>query len=283
MPLCLDAFFIIDPDPRMVAAAENLITQHLGVADWCVIKRDRGALVGAGRWRSLEVIVKWWSSASPLARLRAGLGMGKAEAHAAGAGLLLRAGIPTAKVLSITNHVSPARGQVLIMERLPGKSLLQHLADRDLTVRQEHAVARAAGALIDALSNAHLNNRDGKPSNIIVTQVSDERATLAFIDTAGVRRMRFFPSPGNVMRKNLAVEAIGCGVLPRRALLMRVICWSGPHPSPDEVEEFGFEHARSEWVMGRRADWEAIAQFIRDHGDPRPKVNPLVPRLRPAE
>jgi tRNA A-37 threonylcarbamoyl transferase component Bud32 len=272
------------PLTRAQSAAEQYIAGTLGVTDWHLLKQDTGTLVGAGLWSSAgpsgaqrePVVVKWWSSAGVLTSLKQLVGQGRGNRQAAGAELLRAAGVRVPTVRALHNILTgPARGQVLIMERLPGKTLLQHLADRDLTVRQEHAVARAVGKLLAALSDAQIHNRDGKPSNIMVTRVDHTDAEVAFIDTLGIRRMRFMPAPSAVMLKNLLVEPIGCGVLPRRAVMMRAYRWEGPRPAPEDINELGWEQARDEWRMIRDSDWESIATLVREHGDPRPKINPL--------
>jgi len=270
-------------DAERAQAAQRVIADQLGVTGWQVIKRDAGSLVGSGRWQGQDVVVKWWSSAGPLGALRIALGRGRADRHVAGTKLLLEAGIAAARVLTLVNHrPGPARGQFVIMQRLPGKTLLQHLADGRLSVRQQHALARSAGRLVQALCDASLNNRDGKPSNIIVTSVSDQDAELAFIDTVGVRRCRLGPPPIAVMLKNLLVEPLGCGVLPRRSLIMRGYRWDKQAldarrsaQAAEEFDDLSHEAAREDSRMNRRVDWDLIAQLIREHGDPRPKINPL--------
>lgn len=273
-------------DAEPARAVERVIAEQLGVTGWQVIKRDAGSLVGSGRWQGQEVVVKWWSIAGPLDSLRVAMGRGRADRHVAGTKLLLDAGIAAPRVHALVNHRhGAARGQLIVMQRLPGKTLLQHLADGGLSVRRQHALARAAGRLVQALCDSNLHNRDGKPSNIIVTSVSDQDATLAFIDTAGVRRCRLGPPPSAIMLKNLLVEPLGCGVLPRRALIMRGYRWdkpaldAAPAQADDEFDEQfderGPRYVREESIMNRRVDWDLIARHIREHGDPRPRINPL--------
>src|SRR4029079_3031733 len=112
----------------------------------------------------------------------------------------------------------------LIMEALPGKTILQHLADNDLTARQQHAVARALGQQAAALMHHKHYNRDPKPSNQIVTVLTDRAATVALIDCVGIKRNLWFDSDEPIpMLPRMLIEALGVGLRPRRTLVMRAL------------------------------------------------------------
>lgn len=146
------------------------------------------------------------------------------------------------------------------MEALPGKSILQHLADRDLTTRQEHAVAAAIGSDIALLARHVLQNRDHKPSNLILTNPA--KPAIAIIDCVAIRR----GIRADRMLASLVIEPSGVGLRPRRALMMRVIRECARN-APDILEG---GHRR--WV---RELWRRVAAIVQAHGDPTPRVNPL--------
>jgi hypothetical protein len=63
--------------------------------------------------------------------------------HWNGANWLIDNGVATAKPWVLATQRGPRTlREWLVLELLPGKTLIQHIADRDLSVRQEHAVAR---------------------------------------------------------------------------------------------------------------------------------------------
>lgn len=189
-------------------------------------------------------------------RWRARLGLAREERQWRGAVLLGAAGIPTAKPLAIARAGDL---RVFVLARLPGETLLEHLARRDLAPGQELALARAAGSWAGRAVRAGLINRDAKPSNWIVTSMDAGRPGLAMIDTVGVRRTRA-RNRAEAMLASMVIEAIGVGACPRRAVL-----WAA-------IRAFAGE------VGGSRAEakgwWRGAVLVIAGHGDPRPRVDP---------
>lgn len=165
--------------------------------------------------------------------------------------------------------------ETLVLEWLPGKSLLHHMADRDLTPRQEHALADAVGGTIRRLAEAGLGNFDAKPSNWIVMRRADEFA-LAFIDTVAVREAPGGAAPLDHLSM-LVHEPIGVDCFPRRALCWRVVRAAAPSyqtdrtpPSPRPAS--GRAPRRP---AAPRELWRAAAAAVARHGDPTPRVDPL--------
>jgi tRNA A-37 threonylcarbamoyl transferase component Bud32 len=232
------------------------------------LKQDAGTAVYRARLMGRDVVVKSWQVRGPLSRLKALVRHSRADRHWRGAGWLTAQGIPTAPVLVLA---SAGNRQILVMEALPGKTVLQHLADRDLMPRQEHAVAAALGRQIAALMARGRSNHDPKPSNQIVTGVSGEIATVALIDCVAVRPIVWFDSEEPIpMLAKLLIEAIGCGVPPRRALRMRALraYWDAlGHLRPASATPFT--------RAARNHAWMEVAAFITNHGDPTPLVPPL--------
>lgn len=243
---------------------ERHVVEALGIQDWRVLKRETRTLVGTGTLGGAEVVVKWWSGTGLGAGLKRLLGLGRADRHTRGAALLRAAGIRAPRTLA-TNEllVGPGRGQVLVMERLAGRTLLHHLRDGEPSVRREHVLARAVGDVLARMALAGLSNRDGKPSNIIVLSLSDRAAELAVIDTGAIARHRLLPPPTLRPLVNLLLEPLGCGCAPRRALRMRTYLTAagagGNRPGRED----------------RRQDWLKIEYLVAVHGDPRPRVDPL--------
>jgi len=234
-----------------------------------VLKAEGGASVLAlpgeavRRGASAGLVIKRWELRSIGARVKSGLRMSRAWRHWKGAERLTKAGVRTATCYAIARSKKDGVAvEWLVMDRLPGKTLLRHMAERDLTHEQEHKLAEALGATIGKLTNAGIYNRDGKPSNWIVTDPS--AAGLAVIDTVGVRWGH--PPRASAMLTSLMLEALGCGVAPRRALRWRAV------RAFDRAVVIKFAGKQ---VPLARAYWEWTADDIAKHGDPTPKVNPL--------
>ncbi len=155
------------------------------------------------------------------------------------------------------------------MEALPGKSVLHHLADRDLTVRQQHTLAAELGRIVARLRarsdwRGHAHNRDHKPSNLIVTSLDPPQ--VAIIDCVAIRRDWFDSDQPFRMLADLLIEPLGVGHPPRRTLMMRALLAYfrelDTAPMPDRAKAL-------------RHFWQEVTDTIRDHGDPTPRVNPL--------
>jgi hypothetical protein len=102
-----------------------------------------------------------------------------------------------------------------------------------------------------------------------VTQERDEQRgpVLALIDPVGVRRDWSGARAGDrwEMMAKLYIEALGCGVPPRRSLCMRALV----AVISDEFTD-GAERDRR-----LRESWKRCRSLVESHGDPTPKTNPL--------
>lgn len=244
-----------------------------------LLKRDGGTSVHRARILGREVVVKVWEL-GPKARLQAALGDTHALRHWRGAARLRKAGIATAWTWALLRGRLEGRSvEVLVMEALHGKTVLQHLADDDLSVRDQHALARAVGRYIVTMERHNLFNRDSKPSNLIATPDAGGEPVVAVIDCVAIRRFRHSYGPlamllfrrglrripSNRMLASLVIEPLGSGLLPRRALMMRVL-----RALPDIAPA-----GRDLWCRVRRSQWTEVSTMVQAHGDPTPRVNPL--------
>ncbi|MFI4897502.1 MAG: hypothetical protein ACIARR_06720 [Phycisphaerales bacterium JB059] len=184
--------------------------------------------------------------------------------HWRGAELLMKHGLRTAEPKAV---VYGARDGVevecLIMEALEGKTVLQHLADGDLSVREEHAVARAVGRFTRAIQ-ARAPNPDCKLSNLIVLE--DDRQ-IAMIDCVGVGRAAELER----MLAIQCIEALGVGLPIRRPLLYRALLGA------DATQARVPPRRRSTRTPGVRRRWREVERLVQAHGDPTPEHNPLGP------
>ncbi len=173
------------------------------------------------------------------------------------------------------------------MEFVDGKTVLQHLADRDLSPRQEHHLAEAVGRLIGEYDLNELRNRDTKPSNLIVRDLPPDanraddgpRAVdwLVVIDPD-------LKHPGRGKKHPLLsslAECVGTGCLPRRTVLMRVL-WAIEQRRAETLAEDGYSPDAGRHRTLRRSAWRALTEQLARHGDPTPKINPLDP-TRPSD
>ena len=234
-----------------------------------------------------DVVLKRWRLLTLWDRLKHIARASRAWRQWRGAELLNASGIPAARCLAIARSGTFAW---LIMELVPGRSLLEHLAGVarvQLSPRQQHALARAIATMLARLETSGIYNRDGKPSNLLVSGFdAGGHAQLVVIDTVGVRAR--CPANGAItMLKNLCMEPLGHHCLPRKALMARVIhellrapsvplrsqrrgwLWSPQRPEPGEAS--GETHPRTV----RRHLWSAVAAAIKAHGDPSPRVDIL--------
>lgn len=144
-------------------------------------------------------------------------------------------------------------------------SLLHRMASGELSVRDEHEIARALGADLRAMFDAGVTNRDHKPSNIIALRRSGGAGgwRMVYVDTVGVRGggKRVGAARSARTLASMVLEPLGVGHPARRGVMMRVLRTlhqSTPDPG----------------ALARR-DWRAVAAIVRGHGDPTPKDDPL--------
>ena len=237
-----------------------------------VLKAEGGNRVLAlpGEKGSAGLVVKRWELRTLGARVKSTLKRSRAWRHWKGADRLTKAGVRTAACYAIARSTANDGTALewLVMDRVPGKTLLRHMAEGDLTVRQEHGLARAAGALVRSLSSKGYHNRDGKPSNLIVSWPAADQPTITVIDCVAIRQQSSFGGEHLRALANLYIEPLGCKCAPRRTLIARALRAFG-EPTSQLVGRGGT------WPAVRRELWSGISGVIKAHGDPVPKVDPL--------
>lgn len=256
-----------------------------------LLKEDRGVRVMAAELRGRPVVLKFYRYGGPFDRARARLGMAAGDRHWAGAALLATEGIPCAPMLALLSRKDGGvREDCLIMGRLKGVSLL-HCLDQarrgEMSLQRQHALADAVGLQVGCLLASGLHNRDHKPSNLIVSFESDS-PTVAIADCQGVHRLSRDRSRHSIRTQaSLALEAIGAGVLPRRAIIARTLravmaAYTARRFAKMPVEQaLVLTKAEQDLVLDSLPRgmplkaWPRIAQRIRGHGDPTPRVDPL--------
>ncbi len=154
--------------------------------------------------------------------------------------------------------------ECLIMQHLPGESVLEHMAMPDLPASAQRHVAEAVARLACRLAHEGRVNRDAKPSNLIVTSLHQTGAHLAMIDCADLRRCPRDDEAAVVrMLASGAIEPMGVGFTSRRAIQMRAVRAAAETLDPQNPK-----------ALARRL-WRQVAAAVRAHGDPTPKNNPL--------
>jgi hypothetical protein len=246
-------------------------------ADWQraarTIKKDGPASVLRASLLQRDVVVKQWVWRPTLKGL---FGLDRASRQWRGAQWLEAHGFPTARclVLATSPRANYPHHRYLVMEAIEGTTLLEHLARHDLTVRQQHTLARALARQLVALTLAGRYNRDHKPSNLIVQNLESGEPTIAIIDTVAIRKLRPWRRADlYAMFISLVLEPVGCGCPPRRPLMMRVVVEHQrellrrvPNVLPADP---------SIRRAARHQDWMRIAGLIDAHGDPTPRIDPL--------
>ena len=233
-----------------------------------ILKQDRGSAVVASRFvgsgRDRAVVLKYREGRGWIEGVRAWMGLGREDRQWRGAELVAGASVPTARPLAVGVFGGSPRVRVLALERVPGRTLLDHLATGDLTLGQERALAGEIGRLAGRLSRVGLVNRDAKPSNWVVASAVPERVQLVLIDTVGITASTS-SARALGMLASMVIESIGVGCRPRRSVL-----WRGLRAYLRE--RFGAVEKRR-----LREYWQGVAGRIASHGDPTPRVDPRPP------
>lgn len=245
------------------------IVKALAKGEWAagslLVKGGARTSVYRGRALGRELVVKchrlqrWKDTASRVA------GRTRLARQWHGAALLILANIPTAEPLVYWRgrDAEGKRVEALALAWVDAPTVLHVVArppQGSLSVRDEHGLARALGALTAALVRAGLVNRDHKPSNVLAVRDGAAGASggwkLMLVDTVGVRALKGRDPDG--MLANLAVEFLGTRTHLRRALLWRCV------------------RVYAE-AVGRdaKAVWRKAARMVEKHGDPTPKDDPL--------
>ena len=234
-----------------------------------LLKRDRGVSVWRAQMLGRDVVVKCWSLKRLKRRLQAIFNASPAVRQWCGAALLTEREIPTAATYALVRvRLDDDPCECLVMESLPGKSVLEYLAFRELTVRQEHALASALGRQIVNMILAKASNLDHKPSNLIVCDL--DRPTPSVIDTVAIEGLDGSDDEGYFayqMLADLLIEPTGCDCPPRRTLMLRAALQVA-----DEQLNWNPGVTRKQLVLEA---WDEVSQEMNKRGDLTPKVDPL--------
>ena len=237
-----------------------------------MLKRDGDTSVWRTQMRGRNVVIKVWSLRGLKRRLQVLIGASTpGRRQWRGAERLLRSGIATSQPYAIIRVARDGEYQELfVMEAIKGKSVLEHLAIGDLSVKQEHALAAALGDQIQAVIAKGLANYDHKPSNLIVTDCTDESARIAIVDTVAIidgEEAADCEDGMWGMLYSLVIEPIGCACLPRKSLMMRTVVSVLKEDEGSSLPKY------SKKVV--RGIWSSIDGSVKCHGDPTPKIDPL--------
>lgn len=270
------------PSPRPSAQQWAEAIGAFDPAKAVLLKADGPTRVWRAALLGQDVVIKCWELGSRPGRVKVLFRGGRGDRHWRGAEWLLAHGVRTAQPLALAiqdggavRHTprsdrgsSPGRSwprQWLVMRALDGPTVLELLADAELPVRRQHTLAAELGRQVDRITQQGRYNRDHKPSNLIVEHLDENEARVAIIDCVAINRCsRGNGLAGLRMLSSLITEPIGCGVRPRRAVMMRALrAFVGVGPRNAVVRYW----------------WERISTHVAAKGDPRPTVDPLLNRL----
>lgn len=230
-----------------------------------MLKDHPGGTVWRASMLGRPCVVKCLRLDTARRRLQAAMGMSPAWRHWHGARWLRAHGFSTAETWAIVRGLRDGEPvECLIMQFLPGESVLEHMAMLDLPARRQHQVASAVARLACRLAHEGRVNRDAKPSNLIVTSLHETGAHLAVIDCADLRPCRR-DDEGAVARMlaSAVLEPLGVGCLSRSPVLLRAVRTAGEALEPASAR-----------ACAKRL-WRRVEQAVRTHGDPTPAHNPL--------
>jgi hypothetical protein len=243
----------------------------IDAANTAILKEDRGVAVCRATLLGRDVVLKRWDLTTLGARLKRLVRAGRADRHWRNAQWLLDRGISTARCLALATEWRAGRPRRwLVMEHIPGPTLLESLRTGATPVRRQHEIATEVGRQLAEFEALRAFNRDHKPSNLVVRDAGGG-VDIAVLDCVAIQR----GAHPQRMLASLAIEPMGCGVPVRAALAMRVIRSLVAHAYPDPGERAG------DPLAARRVHhqlWRDAAAEVRSHGDPTPRVNPLAPR-----
>jgi hypothetical protein len=222
--------------------------------------------------RARRVVVKVEEMGSVRRRVAAALGWSRARAQWRGAEVLTRRGMRAARGCVVLGGVAEGVGrvEVLVMEAVGGRTVLEWAA-RGEGVEE---VAREVGRWWAGMARAGVRLRDGKGSNLVVSEGEDGARGVVVVDTGGAvdgRSGRWTRERASWAMAQVVLECVGCGVLPRRSVLVRA------------VREFVGSGGAGPWCGGGswdekqevRALWRAVRGKVQGHGDARPVDDPM--------
>lgn len=249
--------------------------------NWCddalPLKSTHDAGVFASLLAGEDVVIKTMRLASAKDRFRASIGATRLGRQWSGAELLEKTGVRAARPLALLRGFDDAGVivETLIIERVVGKTLLEHLRDRDLFYDEVQTLTESMAVDLEAMW-VRAFNRDHKPSNLVVER-TDEGVRAVVVDTVGVRKLRGLASGSNAklarMLASLWIEAVGVGYPPTVREAYRLVCRVCDAPTPKGKKKPGWSRQRSFGFA--RTMWALASDIVRDHGDPTPKDSPF--------
>lgn len=275
----MGAFTHIQPGTRVLRVAEGSGSP----SEWSaalrafqpdaatLLKSDGGAFVWRAAVLSHDCVVKLWEPRGVWARLKLLFGGSRARRHWRGADRLVSIGVSSARPLALAREFGngPPR-EWLVLEFVPGRTLIDTLDRPELSVRAQHTLAAAVGLQVGAIVRAGLYNRDHKPSNLIVS-FDGSRPTITVLDTVAIRRC----PPASLRRAaqmlaSLHLEPSGLGCPARAGLRARCV----REVAAAVASRDGSRPPRPAVRAAARLLWEEAAHMVAAHGDPRPKIDP---------
>ena len=227
------------------------------------------------------LVLKVHAVRTPRDRVRSSLRLSRLRRQWRGSARLSRAGFPAARCRALmTGERDGQRLDVLVMDALPGHTLLDTISSGTLTVARERALADALGKLISGLWISGMHSKDLKPSNLLVDNVAGPGpVALTTIDPDAVGHHPAHPL------LPLVLEPSGLGALPRRSAMFRIArawAWQAWLKGPDRFAPPLERTGRSmESRIARRA-WRDLERLVSAHGDARPAHDPRrVPGAEP--
>ncbi len=239
------------------------------------LKREQHAAVFMGELRGRQVVVKIADIIGWRERLKLRLGLSRLQRQWRGHERLAAIGVATGQPICLATLNDPGESVrlLLALQYVPGKSLLEHVAANDLSVRAEHRLAAALGRQIASIAAHRRRNRDHKLSNLIAVEPETDEATVAVIDAAGVipRRKRSRNGAAADMLFSAIVEPYGLGLKVRKTLKLRVALACAKKLLAEDRDAKPTRDARE---LARALLLRASRRLAR-HPNPTPRINPL--------
>jgi len=258
-------------------------------AEWptdatCLKAGDRGSVwrvTLTPQKRELDCIVKVEPCSKLTDQARIALRISRFHRQWAGAEMLHKHTVLTGRPKAILlGAKGKDRRVALLLDALPGRTVLEHAADPQTTFATESRVATALGQNLALMKSKGVVNRDHKPSNLIACPLDPDHPDGPFmigvIDTMGVDRSLRGRGDASLwwLFACLVIEPTGIGQPPRQALCMRVVrnTFTALHPKKSLAKP---KH-RAAWKAWRNGVWAQVRSLVDVHGDPTPKDNPLM-------
>jgi hypothetical protein len=248
--------------------------------DWheqgrCLKSSDRPAAVWRAELtpqkRPIDCIIKVESCTGLVDVARLALGATRFHRQWAGAETLHEAGVLTGRPKALLVGGRGADRRVcLVLDALPGRTVLEHLADPDRPVSLERALCASVALQLARMRNAGVRNRDHKPSNLIAVPIEGGPGLVCgVIDTMGIQKGRVGDAALRWMLASLMIEPIGVGATPRVALRMRMLRALHDTLRPNKRRK------RARWGAWRNETWKGVDALVVAHDEPTPTDDPL--------